>query len=56
MPKERFLGMRRYVGMGKQTTDAVSGDPVPYALAVRQRGGWVHQDPREGSLDREEKE
>ena len=42
--------------MGPQVTDAVSGDPLPLRLGVRQRGGWVHQDRLEGSLDRDDKE
>jgi hypothetical protein len=38
-------------GRGPMVLDAVSGDLIPKERAVLQRGRYVYDDPRQGSLD-----
>ena len=42
-----------YVGNGPMVPngDYITGIPLPYSKAVRQGGGWVSPDRRDGSFD-----
>lgn len=53
VPKAHKLDLRNWLGQGPQTTDAVTGDPLPYRLAIPQRGRLVNQDYCYGSRDYE---
>lgn len=51
-PLGRNRSLERPWNMGPSVQDQVAGFRIPLTLAVRQRGGWVSRNWRDGTRDK----